>query len=193
MANVDRVNGFMPVGNLITGSYNGKVREYWIKSDYATNLFVGDAVELVSGSSHATSGLPEIQQSAAGNVNTVGVIVGFKVNRTNAKTEHPGYSAASTEDFAYVVDDPFTIFEVQDNATGGVAIVNTLCNHVVAAGSTTTGASGMELASSTTGTADGQWRVIGPSRRTDNDPTLENAKWLVIIAEAERLAASTGL
>jgi len=192
MANVDRVNGFKPVGHKSSASYNGQATEYWIKSDYAVNLFVGDAVELVTGSSN-TDGLPEIQQSIAGNVNTVGVIVGFKVNRANAKTEHPGYSAASTEDIALVCDDPEVIYEVQENGNGGVAMINSLCDHVVAAGSTTTGASGMELASSTSGTADGQWRVLQASRRLDNEPANTNAKWLVMLAEQERRAASTGL
>ena len=192
MANVDRVNGFMPVGNLITGSYNGQSREYWIKSDYATNLFVGDAVQLITTSSN-TDGLPEIQQSVEGNENTVGVIVGFKVNRANAKTEHPGYSAASTEDIALVCDDPYTIYEVQDEGTGGVALNNMLVDHTVAAGSTTTGASGMEIKGGSPSASTGQWRVLQASRRTDNDPALINGKWLVMLAEQERLAASTGL
>ena len=189
MANVDRVNGFHPVGNVVTGSYNGQSRPYSVAAGYATALFVGDAVSM-SGTADA-DGVPGCVQAAAG-ANMIGVIVGLVVNRANATTEHPGYSAASTADVVLVCDDPNVIYEVQEDGSIGLVGVGLTADHIVAAGNTTTGASGMEIDSSDAGTGAG-WKILGFSRRTDNEPANANAKLLVKINEHELTGAGVGV
>jgi hypothetical protein len=182
MANVNRVNGFKPVGHLVTGTYNGQSRAYSVAATYATNLFVGDAVKL-SGTADA-QGRAEVEAAAAGD-RVVGVIVGFDVIQPSGVTEHPGYHPASTAGVVHVCDDPLTIFEVQEDGDGGaagVAAVGNTADHIVAAGSTTTGASGMEIDSSDVGTGSG-WHILGFSQRADNEPANANAKMLVKVNE----------
>ena len=45
MANVDRVNGFKPVGHIHGAGYSGETQEYSVDSGYAQALFVGDPLE----------------------------------------------------------------------------------------------------------------------------------------------------
>lgn len=191
MANVDRVNGFTPVSNTVTGSYNGQSREYYVVGGVGA-LFVGDAVKS-SGLANA-DGVPGVLQAAAGD-NMIGVIVGFKVDRENTTTEYPGYSASADTNIIYVCDDPNVIYEVQEDAVGGalaLASVGLTCDHIVAAGSTTTGASGMELNTSDAGTGAG-WKILGFSRKVGNEPAVANAKVLVRINEHELTGAGVGV
>jgi len=189
MANVDRVNGFSPVGHLGSSGYNGQSREYAVAASYATALFVGDAVKLTGTGN--SDGVPYVEQAAAGDT-MVGVIVGIKVDRADLNTEHPGYSTASTVGTVSVCDDPKMVFEVQEDGNAGVVAIGNTFDHVVAAGSTTTGASGMEMDSSDVGTGAG-WKVVGASRRTDNEPANSNAKWLVMINEHSFDSAVAGV
>jgi hypothetical protein len=188
MANVDRVNGFTPVGRK-GGPFTGQVTEYSVAAGYGTALFVGDPVKL-SGTASA-AGLAEVEQSAAGN-NIVGVIVGVKVDEADQATVHPGYSAASTAGTVMVADDPNQVFEVQEDGSIGLVGVGLTCDHTIAAGSTTTGASGAELDSSDAGTGNG-WKIIGFSKRADNEPASTNAKILVIPVEHEYNATIAGV
>lgn len=183
MANVDRPGGFVPVGHVITGSYNGQSREYKVASSYGTALGVGDPVKY-SGTGDSVTGLPTVERAAAGD-KMVGVIVGFKVDPAVAATIHPGYLPASTGGTVLVCDDPWVIYEVQeDSDSGNIAItaIGEFADHVVTAGvSTTTGRSNVELDSSDAGTGDG-WRILGLVQRPDN-AVGTNAKWLVLMNE----------
>jgi len=192
MGNVDRAGGFRPVGHLGGSSYNGRVREYSVKSDYATAIFVGDAVA-VTGAAN-TDGLANVDIAAAGEV-IVGVVVGVKLDRAVAATEHPGYLPASTGGIVLVNDDPMTLFSVQEDSTGGaagVAAIGDTFNHSVAtAGSTTTGMSGHELDSSDVGTGTG-FVIVAADRRVDNEPANTSAKYIVKINEHQYSSNSVG-
>ena len=193
MANVDRVNGFKPVGHLVTGSYNGQSRAYSVAADYATALFVGDPVKL-SGTSN-TDGIAEVQLAEVNATTIVGIIVGFDVLAPSGATEHPGYHPASTAGIVQVCDDPFTIYEVQEDGDGGamaITAVGETCNHVNAGGSTTTGASGAELDSSDVGTGL-SFHILGFSQRVDNEPGSVNAKVLVKINEGNYMPAGVAV
>ena len=179
MANVDRPGGFVPVGHLITGQYNGQAREYRVASSYATNLFIGDPVKL-TGTADATDGVATVEQAAAGD-RMVGVIVGFKVERGVASLEDTGYLAASTGGTVFVCDDPFVIYEAQEDGTSAVTVVGNNFDHLMTAGDTTTGRSNAEIDTSDIGTGAG-WQILGFSRRNDNEIGA-NAKMLVKINE----------
>lgn len=180
MANQDRPSGLKPVRHLNGAPYNGQVNRYCFLAADGTATFVGDLVKL-SGSAH-TDGTPSIAQAAAGDA-AVGVLVGLEPDPTNLGLKH---RTASTLRYAYVADDPSLIFEIQEDSAGGaltVAEVGLCTNVIVAAGNTTTGASGMELDSSDTATdTAGQLRILRLVPREDN-AIGDNAKWEVQIAE----------
>jgi hypothetical protein len=188
MANVDRVNGFRLV-DANGGVHNARVKRYNVAAAYATALFIGDAVKL-GGSADAT-GVATVEQAAAGD-SMVGVIVGIDVDKAVPATEHPGYIPASTGGYVLVCDDPSAVYEVQEDGNIGVAGVGQVGDHVVAAGNTTFGTSGMELASTTVGTTGAGWHVLGYAQRPDNEIGT-NAKLLVMINEHSRTGAGVGV
>jgi len=178
MANVDRVNGFKPVGHIHGSGFNGECRIMSVAAAYGTALFVGDPV-IDSGTADA-DGVNGVEQCAAGGI-PLGVIIGVVVPQPGGAQEHPGYIAASTGGYVLVNVDPGTIYEVQEDGVGGaigIAGSGEMCDHVIAAGNTTTGTSGAELNSSDVGTGIG-WKILGFSQRPDNEPANVNAKVLV--------------
>lgn len=194
MANTSRVNGLRPVKYLNGAAWNGQATLYFIPSTNATATFVGDLVKLdTTGDTAAAGGLARgirtVVQAAAGDP-SVGVIVGLAIDPTNLNT--PQYRSASQGRYVYVADDPNVLFEIQSNGTTAVADVGLNANAVVGAGSTTTGASGMQLdAASQATTATLQLKIIELSQRVDNDATSANDKVIVKINN-HQLAAGTG-
>lgn len=195
MANTSRVNGLSVVKNLAGGASTGQVNLYFIPSGNATATFVGDAVKAdATGDTVAAGGVAagyqSVVQAAAGDA-ILGVIVGFVVSPTNLNT--PQYRVASTGRYVLVNDDPNTIYEVQtSNGTLAVADVGLNASIAVAAGSTTTGSSGVTLDVATAATtATLALRIVGFSQRVDNDPTAAAAKVLVKINN-NQLGAGTG-
>ena len=184
MANTDRVNGARPVRYLNGAPWNGKVNRYYLPSTDGTACFVGDFVK--SAGSADADGVQTVAQAAAGDA-LLGVIVGFEPNPDNLSLL---YRVASTARYVLVCDDPDVIFEIQEDSVGGAMTAGETGNNgdiTVAAGSTSTGSSGMELDSSnviatTTGAA--QLRVIRLSNRADNEIGTW-AKWEVLINEHE--------
>lgn len=188
MANLDRPSGFKPVKHLNGNPWNGKANVYFVPATDATALFIGDLVNL-AGSASADGMYPTVTQAAAGDTDNVGVVIGFGLQpeiMSNPDSPTMKYRAASTAMYALVVDDPFVIFEIQEDSVGGyiaAASVGLATNVVVGSGSTTTGKSAMELDSSdvSTDTA-GQCRILRAVNRPDN--ALGNyCKWEVLIAE----------
>lgn len=188
MANLDRPSGFKPVKHLSGAPWNGKANVYYFKSTYATAVFIGDAVVL-AGSSDATAMYPSVEQAAAGDTAIVGVVIGFGTDPSlmaNPDNLAMKYKLASTEMYALVVDDPFVIFEVQEDSVSNnldADMVGLNTNITVGSGSTTTGLSGMELDSSDTGTdTAGQLRILRAVNRPDN-VLGTHCKWEVLIVE----------
>lgn len=187
MANVDRVNGFRPVMHLNGAPYNGARTAYAVLAGDSTALFVGDLVKLAGSAD--TEGRRSIAQAAASDP-VIGVVVGFDVDPTNLNT--PQYRAASTARTVYVADDPTIIFEAQADEALAAADHGLNVNFQVGSGSTVTGASGMEVDSSTKATtATLPLKFIGWVRRQDNETNAANNKVLVKINN-HQLAASTG-
>jgi hypothetical protein len=187
MANTSRVNGLRPVKHQNGSPYNGQVTEYFIPSGNAVATFVGDLVTADgTGDTVAAGGkgkgVQSVVQAAAGQA-VLGVIVGFATDPTALNS--PQYRTASTGRYVLVADQPDLIFEVQEDAVGGalaVADVGLNADFVVGAGSTTTGASGVQLDSSTKAiTATLPLRIVGFVQREDNEVGSANAKVLVKI------------
>lgn len=188
MANVDRVNGFRPVRHLNGSPYNGQVREYVVLAADSTALFVGDLVKLTGAAD--TDGRATVTQAAAGDT-VVGVVVGFGVNPDNLNIT---YRPASTLRTVMVADSPDIIFEAQADETLAAASVGLNANFVVGTGNTATGASGMEVDTSTAATtATLPLKILGFSRRVDNEVGAADAKVEVMINKHQMANAATGV
>lgn len=185
MANVSRVCGARPVKHISGSPYNGQPNKYFIPSTDSTATFIGDFIK--SAGSADADGIPTIAQAAAGDT-IRGVVVGFIPDTADS----PIYRVASTNRYALVVDDPDIIFEIQEDSGGAATAlidVGENADIVVAAGSTVTGTSGMQLDSSTHTASTAQLRIYGFAQRADNAQGT-NAKLLVLINEHELKSTS---
>jgi len=194
MANTDRVNGFKPHRYLNGAPYNGAMTRYIVPAADGTALFVGDLVKF-DGTGDATTGLRGVIQAAASDA-VVGVIVGFEVSPTSLDT--PVYRAASTKRVVFVADDPNLLFVAQEDGVTDpleMADAGLNVNFVVADGSTTTGASGMEIDSDTENTtATLPLKLIEPVQSPDNELVTAGQAWTrwVVKINNHQLGSHTG-
>ena len=192
MANTDTPFGFKPVGHLLGMPWSGKANVYYVPVGNASALFKGDAVKS-QGSADATGKYPTVVIAAAGDA-IRGIVIGFGDNpnvMTHPDTPNRDYLPVTTAAYVLVVDDPFVIFEIQEdsvanNLDADMVGLNTNIN-TAADGSTSTGKSSTELDSSDTATnANGQCKLLRVSNREDN-ALGTHCKWDVLIAEHELL------
>jgi hypothetical protein len=202
MANTSRVNGFRPVKHLNGAPYNGKAGIYEVPAGEAIPVFVGDLVVL-SGSA-ATSYFPAVEAPVTAAA-TSGAFVGAVVGILNAKMDPvsgtmtagsisldtPQYRAASTKQFVLVADEPGLVFEAEADAAVALASVGLNVGVVegdgsASLGSTTTGASGMQVdASSVNTTSTLPLQIVGFPNRVDNEPNATyNKVWVRINTHA---------
>jgi hypothetical protein len=179
MANVSRT-GFKPVKYLNGMPYTGQ----YIRMISATdNLFLGDLVEPdaagVVGGAGGSGAYQAVGRAETGDP-IVGVVVGWEFNPDALGNL---YHSASATRAVFIAPCSDLILEGQTTgASAGLAAadVGLNVNFVVAAGSTTTGASNFEVndaTEQTTNTLD--LRIVGLVDRPDNDITLGNMKVLV--------------
>lgn len=180
MANADTPFGLKPVRHRNGAPYTGAARIYSVAAGDATAIYVGDLVT-AAGTSQTINGVvySDVVQSATGDV-FQGVVVGvLPVTQDSLK-----YRAASTQRLLLVADDPDLTFEMQEVSGGTPLAANDAglnANIVVAAGSTVTGLSGMELNNATEATTNTlDVKIQGFVNRVDNE-IGEHAKWLVVL------------
>jgi hypothetical protein len=186
MANVDTPFGLRPVGDLTGRPYTGAVQAFSTAAGDGTAIFLGDPVVL-SGTSQTINGRVylDVDQAATGNV-IVGVVVGVDpvIGAGANGRDSTVHRAASTVRILYVCTDPNAVFEIQEVSGGTALTANDAglnADFVVAAGSATTGLSGVELnnvGEATTNTLDLQ--IVGKVARDDVE-IGEHCKWLVRI------------
>jgi hypothetical protein len=140
MANTNAPNGFVPLRHLTGGVI--RPQAYPIANAYATSLFSGDLVTLLSG------GTVGISTNA---VNALGVFYGVQyIDRASGDVKFSKVWTASTAikdntaATAFVYDDPNITYQVQGNGTFANANVGELCNVTFTAGETTFGGSQQE-------------------------------------------------
>ena len=180
MANADTPFGLRPVRYVSGAPYNGAANLYSTAAGDADAIYIGDPV-ILSGTSQTINGriYADVDQAATGAV-VQGVVVGV-IPVTQDSTI---YRAASTQRLLLVADDPNLLFEIQE-VSGGTALtaaaIGLNVDFVVAAGSTTTGYSGVELNNATEATTNTlDLKLVGFVNREAND-VGEHAKWLVRI------------
>lgn len=186
MANANTPRGLVPYKYTSGAPYNGAANIYYVPSDYATALYLGQPL-IATGASDA-NGIPVVQTATAGNSNyIIGPMVGIVDggNPVIAVTQGlPVYHPASTAQYILVADDPNLLFWAQEDSDGGAITVATAgtknINLIAGAGSTATGWSGWMLDSSTINTTAAlQMRIVGGLQEADNTMGIAYAKWLV--------------
>jgi hypothetical protein len=172
MANTDAAFGFKPVGHALGLDWTQCVNPYYFAAGESTATFKYDLVSL-AGSSDTLGEYPTIAQTAAAGA-ILGVVIGFSntpyisADVTNLARK---YRPASTAMYGWVVDDPFVIYEAQEDSADNdmdADMVGLATDIAVGSGDTTTGISAMELDSSDTATGAGQMRILGLVRRGTN-------------------------
>lgn len=170
MANVNAPRGFKPMRNSDGRAYDGPLGQYILASAYATSIYQGDAVKLVSGYINKAAATDQIR----------GIVAGFSWTGLNGVPVFSPYWAASVATFAsgdvsvLVYDDPNTQFEaVFTNSTSVPAKgdAGKYFKQFDAGGSTSTGLSGEGIDYSTGNTSSSGlvWRFIDFVKRPDND------------------------
>lgn len=180
MPNSDNPFGLKPVRHRNGAPFNGAGRIYSVAAGDATAIFVGDLVT-GAGTAQTIGGVvySDVVQSATGGV-FQGVVMGVLPDTQDSLK----YRAASTQRLLLVADDPDLLFEMQE-VTGGTPLtandIGLNANIVVAAGSTVTGLSGIELNNATEATTNTlDVKIVGFVNRVDNE-IGEHAKWLVAL------------
>jgi hypothetical protein len=183
MSSVSRINGFRPVKTVTGAAWNGQASVYFVPSSDSTVIMVGDAVKLL-GDGRAASGVPTVTRVSGATDIPVGIVVGILFTGVGDLTNVPPvndlntpvYRRASTDRYLLVCDDQNVIYEVQYAGTS-VAAATITANvgqngqFTTTAGSTSTGASGMQLDSAglaTTATL--PLKIVGFPNRPDNIP-----------------------
>lgn len=183
MANTDARVGLKPVGHLLGLDWSARLRKCYIPSTDSTRaMFIGDAVTL-AGASDATGRYATVTPATVGATNVIyGVIAAFEPDPTDLTLM---YRKDDTSRYCYVIFDPYVIYEIQGDSAAAVASTSVGLNSVLIAthsGDTVTGLSGLELNSSVVAAdATYQLHILGAAPYEDNDISLVNAKWHVII------------
>lgn len=186
MANADAAYGFKPVHADGSPTSGATMRCVFAAGDTVA-AFIGDPVKLASTS---IDGAPVVAQCAAGDP-VFGVVVGFEANPTNLGLQ---YRAASTQRFCQVAMAEGGYFMIQDDGTLAITSAGLNANFIVAAGSTVTGMSGVEINSATEATTNSlDLQLFAPVNRPDNDPTIANADWIVRFNDPQQKHVRTGV
>lgn len=178
MANADTPFGLKPVQHRNGAPYNGSFRLYSVAAGDGTAILIGDPVVL-AGTSQTIDGriYSDVVRAATGNVFS-GVCIGVvPVTQDSLR-----YRAASTQRVLMIADDPDLLFEIQEVSGGTALTANDAglnADIIVAAGSTVTALSGVELNNATEATtATLDLHIVGVVMRDDN-AIGEHCKWLV--------------
>jgi hypothetical protein len=207
MANNVSSKGFFPHEYKGGGSWDGKVSMYYIASGDNTATFVGDIVKMSDSSAAASTadmayGCPLVVQAAAGASTDIHVGCLVSVN------QHLGVSSAnlnmnrihrpaSVGMYVYVADAPSLVMVGQsddDTETGTQDHVGANADIIVAAGSTTTGISGMEIDTTTVETtATLPLKIVGVVLSPDNNIANGKLKYKCMINAGPYKAGTLGM
>ena len=191
-------NGFQPVKKLDGSAWTGATNPYQIANTYATALFRGDPVTIL-----AADGTLGVGVAGA---TCVGVFWGVKytdstgvVKFMNYWPGNPGVLTGSTVE-ALVIDDPNTVFSVQETSGTGTAGTPLALadrglniNFLYTAGSTSTGQSAVSINNATeadTNTLNCKILQLDP---TPGNAVGAYANWLVTLNNHFYRGGTTGI
>jgi len=195
MANENRPWGLKPVSYASGVCWTGGANVYVIPAADTNSYAIGDPVK--SGGSADSNGVPSITLAAATGA-IRGVVVGLgtreslMANPSNLDSTTRPAGAQSIDWYATVVDDPNTVFEIQESGTPMTAAdVGLNINMTVVANNGFTSKWTADTATKAT-TATLQLKLLGLARRQDN-AFGAFAKWLVKINNHELSAGTAGV
>ncbi len=126
MANVSRIQGFLPKYHLGGASWNGQTQLFPVPAADGTAIFIGDVVKYgtpfanaagVTVGGYDTEGMATVISVGTGTINAgtsiVGVAVGFSVDPT---ARYQRSRLASTARLVYVITDPTVVYEIEEDA-----------------------------------------------------------------------------
>jgi hypothetical protein len=149
MATTATPYGFRPVGLLGGGSWSDSIRHISIASAYNTQIFYGDAVKLVN------TGTIE-KDAGTATMTPVGIFVGCRYTDPNTSqltfAQQWTASLTASDAFAYVVDDPNVVWQVQADGTLAQTALGNNIAVTQTAGSTAIGTSKNSVTISTIAT-----------------------------------------
>ena len=170
MANQDQAFGFTPIGTTDGADYHGKMRDVEFLDTDGTAAFLGDMVAL-TGTTGADGFTPVVTQATAGTGNAViGAIVEFLPDFENEAFINAGSSRlANTSRKARVPFGSDVEYVCQASTTLTAADFGQNSPITVAAGSTITGISGMEVGAPAAAGATEQLRLQRVFNTVDNE------------------------
>lgn len=137
MATTAAPYGFRPVGLLGSRPYTHGMRMFKIASAYATQLSSYDSVKCVNDGTVS-------KDTGTATMTPLGIFMGVSYTSSDGQFLQRAFWPASTvasDAYAYVVDDPFIVFQVQANTTVAQTGLFNNAAQVVTAGDTIYGMS----------------------------------------------------
>src|SRR5665213_2181532 len=153
MANANAPRGIIPYAHQSGAPYNSAVRTYYVPVGNATALYIGDPLTTITNSSDG-NGVPAVGiATAGGGTPILGAFMGRSNNAgqsviTLLQSDHV-YLPVSTAAYVYVCDDPDLLYWVQEHGAMVSGASGRNADLVAGTGSTASGYSGWQLASST--------------------------------------------
>lgn len=190
MPNVNSPFGMRPYSMMSGAPYSGAVRVYYVPASNPTALYIGDPVVNITNSSDG-NGVQTVQIATAGAANNIlGAFQGITNNAGQSvitlQQTQPPYLPAGQAAYVMVSDDPFLLYAVQEDGSGGASMVSGAsgrnANMLAGTGSIYSAQSGwaMQTASLATANPTYQLRIIQLLQEPDN-AVGQYARWLVKI------------
>ena len=125
MANVNRPKGLSPLQTSDGNQWTQAATLYSIPNDASNTYAIGDIVQLAAGSdANGVSNITKWAGTVAAGTLPTGVVVGIRVANPGVSLVAPNLSLntvylpkSSGQAYAYVVDDPAVIYELQGDST----------------------------------------------------------------------------
>lgn len=182
-ANSNVVRGARPIGTMSGADWNSSLRRVCFLAAENTATFIGDFVKL-DANTNADGTVPAVIQAAAGDI-MVGALVSLEPDLTNEGTlSSANYRRASTLRYGAVAWGSDVLYAMQEDSVGGamaITAAGTNANVIVAAGSTVTGYSGMQIDSSTANTTNSLHLRLHYVQPQVGNKLGDYAEWVVSI------------
>ena len=125
MANVNRPKGLSPIATSDGNGWNQQANLYSIANDASNTYAIGDIVQLTAGSdANGVSNITKWAGTVGASTLPLGVVVGIRVANPGVSLVAPNLSLntvylpkSSGQAYAYIVDDPAVIYELQGDST----------------------------------------------------------------------------
>lgn len=185
MANNSHVFGFRPVRYLDSSPYNGQTQLYGFSASQANDAYKGDLVQFdntnrtLSLSDRYYPALPVVKPVVAALTTNAfrGIIAGFiaqpEFSMTATDSLGTLYRQASTQRYAFIVEDWSVVFEAEESGNGytstSVNSINKVGDIAYTAGSQLTGISKVVLDATTVSVA-----AVKPFRYLRYTPKVDN-------------------